>query len=99
MRYLLQYRAGDVPEDERRENIAALWSWVDALAAKPEHVLTVAVDAGVRVSADGARAATDPVFGVSVVDVPDLDAAIALTAEWPELGHGGAIDVRPELAR
>ncbi|WP_324650161.1 YciI family protein [Georgenia sp. H159] len=99
MRYLFLYRAGDVPQDELGANVDALWAWVDALATRPEHVMTMAVDNGLRISGEGATPADDEVFGVSVVDVPDLDAATALTAGWPELPHGGTIDVRPEVTR
>ncbi|UNX55630.1 YciI family protein [Georgenia sp. TF02-10] len=99
MRVLLQYLAGEVPEAERADNVAALWAWVDDLAARPEHVLTVAVGEGVRVSADGVGPAAGSVFGVSVVDVADLDAATALVRDWPELAYGGAVDARPELVR
>ncbi len=99
MRALLQYRAGDVPEADRAANVAALWAWVDALAAKPEHVMTLALGEGVTVGGDGGPGDGDGVFGVSVLEVRDLEAATALTSDWPELSYGGAVDVRPELGR
>ena len=36
--------------------------------------------------------------GLSVIDVPDLDAAIAIVKEWPSLQYPGvAVEVRPIL--
>ena len=40
--------------------------------------------------------AKENVGGFSVIDVPDLDAAIAIVKEWPSLGLPGvAIEIRP----
>jgi hypothetical protein len=61
--------------------------------------MTMAVEDGLRISGEGARPTDTEVFGVSVVDVPDLDAATVLTAGWPEFPHGGTIDIRPEITR
>jgi hypothetical protein len=40
--------------------------------------------------------AKENIGGFSVIDVPDLDAAIAMVKEWPSLGLPGvAIEIRP----
>ena len=40
--------------------------------------------------------AKENIGGFSVIDVPDLDAAIAIVKEWPSLGLPGvAIEIRP----
>jgi hypothetical protein len=40
--------------------------------------------------------AKESIGGFSVIDVPDLDAAIAIVKEWPALGQPGvAIEIRP----
>ena len=40
--------------------------------------------------------AKESIGGFSMIDVPDLDAAIAIVKEWPALGYpGAAIEIRP----
>ena len=40
--------------------------------------------------------AKEVIGGFSIVDVPDMDAAIALTKTWPSLGFpGSAVEIRP----
>lgn len=100
MNVTLIYRAGRVPPEAQPENVAALWDWLAWLEQRPEHVLTTALGPGVRVSNQGVEREDEPeVFGFSVVDVPDMADAIALTAPWPELQWGGRVEVRPEIHR
>ena len=58
---------------------------------------TVRVKDGERVVTDGPFAETREVLGgFYLIDVPDLDAAIAIVKEWPALGYPGvAIEIRP----
>ena len=40
--------------------------------------------------------AKEVIGGFSIIDVPDMDAAIALTKTWPSLGiPGSAVEIRP----
>ena len=40
--------------------------------------------------------AKENVGGFSIIDVPDLDAAIAVVKEWPSLQYPGvAVEIRP----
>ena len=40
--------------------------------------------------------AKENIGGFSIVDVPDLDAAIAMAKEWPSLSFPGvAVEIRP----
>ena len=66
--------------------------------AGPETATTVKTGGnGEAVVVDGPFSeAKESVGGFSVIDVPDLDAAIAMVKEWPSLGLPGvAIEIRP----
>ena len=40
--------------------------------------------------------AKETIGGFTIIDVPDLDAAIAMVKEWPAIGlPGGAVEIRP----
>ena len=40
--------------------------------------------------------AKETIGGFTIIEVPDLDAAIAMVKEWPAIGlPGGAVEIRP----
>ena len=40
--------------------------------------------------------AKESIGGFSIIEVPDLDAAIAMVKEWPAIGlPGAAVEIRP----
>lgn len=93
MRFLFIYHGGEVPEDEEPQNIQDLWDWLDALkdAGKEE---TRFVGSGVQeIFQDKVSDYSGKVFGVSIIKCDDLEEAIALTKDWPELPHGGKIEI------
>jgi len=82
-----------------------------AIAQEPqtlggEHLEPVATATTVRV-ADGETMATDGPFaetkeelgGFYIIDVEDLDAAIAVAARVPAARLGGSVEIRPVVAR
>lgn len=64
----------------------------------PSTATTVRVQSGNRLVQDGPVAATkEQLAGYVVIDVPDLDAALAWAARCPAASHG-AVEVRPVLS-
>ena len=54
-------------------------------------------DDGSAVVVDGPFSeAKESIGGFTIIEVPDLDAAIAMVKEWPAIGlPGGAVEIRP----
>ena len=95
------------PQD-REQTYAAIYGWFQKHASVitdsgaelkgPETATSVKTgENGEVVVVDGPFSeAKESVGGFSVIDVPDLDAAIAMVKEWPALGYPGvAIEIRP----
>jgi hypothetical protein len=96
--------------DERQEAYGRIYQWfqehgeagriVDS-GAELHPVSTATTvrtsDGGDVIVVDGPFSESKEVVGgFTVIDVPDLDAAIALTKSWPSLGFPGvAIEIRP----
>lgn len=68
---------------------------------QPVHTATtVRVSDGESLVTDGPFAATKEVFGgFYMIDVPDLDAALAFAARIPSARMGGSVEVRPIVER
>jgi hypothetical protein len=68
---------------------------------QPVHTATtVRVSDGESLVTDGPFAATKEVFGgFYLIDVPDLDAALAFAARIPSARLGGSVEVRPIVER
>jgi hypothetical protein len=68
---------------------------------QPVHTATtVRVSDGDSLVTDGPFAATKEVFGgFYLIDVPDLDAALAFAARIPSARLGGSVEVRPIVER
>ena len=93
MRFAFLYHGGTVPEAEQEQNCDQLWRWLDQLKAKGAEVAGVAMSNGKTISANSVAAYSDDVFAVSIIDADSMETAIALTKDWPELQHGGRIDI------
>ena len=97
-----------VPQEQLQQNYMAMFAWFEKYSSvivnqgaeltPPETATSVKTgDDGSAVVVDGPFSeAKESVGGFSVIDVPDLDAAIAIVKEWPALGYPGvAIEIRP----
>jgi hypothetical protein len=97
-----------VPEERRTEVYQAIYGWFEKHGAVmtsagaeqgPETATSVksAPNGGPPVVVDGPFSeAKENVGGFSIIDVPDLDAAIAIVKEWPSLDLPGvAVEIRP----
>ena len=100
--------AAAVPPEQQQQTYAAIYGWFQTHASVitdsgaelkgPETATSVKTgENGEVVVVDGPFSeAKESVGGFSVIDVPDLDAAIAIVKEWPALGYPGvAIEIRP----
>lgn len=97
-----------VPAEQRKQSYAAVYGWferyADAFVDSGAELTGPETATSVRTGDDGSVVVVDGPFseakesigGFSVIDVPDLDAAIAMVKEWPTLGMPGvAIEIRP----
>ena len=97
-----------VPPEQAQQTYAAIFGWFQqhgsvitdsgAELKGPETATSVKTgENGEVVVVDGPFSeAKESIGGFSVIDVPDLDAAIAIVKEWPALGYPGvAIEIRP----
>lgn len=97
-----------VPPERTQAVMQAVYAWFGEHEAAfadsgaellgPETATTVRGDeGGDRVVVDGPFSeAKENIGGFSVIDVPDLDAAIALARTWPLLElPGNAVEIRP----
>lgn len=97
-----------VPAERQEEVYQAVYRWFGenesafveggAELLGPETATTVKLgDGGDRVVVDGPFSeAKENIGGFSIIDVPDLDAAIALVRSWPLLDlPGNAVEIRP----
>lgn len=101
-----------VPEERRAEVYQAIYGWFEKYAANfvdggaelqsPTTATTVRASdtGGSPVVVDGPFSeAKESIGGFSVVDVPDLDTALAMARDWPSLEFPGvAVEVRPIVA-
>ena len=98
-----------VPEERQAEVYQAIYGWFEKHGAVivdggaelqgPETATSVksSPNGGAPVVVDGPFSeAKENVGGFSIIDVPDLDAAIAIVMVWPSLGFPGvAVEIRP----
>ena len=98
-----------VPEERRQEVYQAIYGWFEKYgpAFTDSGAELQAPDTATSVKSGGNGSgpvvvdgpfseAKENVGGFSVIDVPDLDAAIAMVKEWPSLEFPGvAIEIRP----
>ena len=96
-----------VPEERAKEVYGRIWDWfqtnADQIADGGAELLPVSTATTVKHGAEGPVVVDGPfseakevVGGFSVIDVPDLDAAIALVKTWPSIELPGvAVEIRP----
>ena len=98
-----------VPEERQAEVYQAIYAWFEkhgqvmadagAELQGPETATTVKYgpNGSEPVVVDGPFSeAKENVAGFSIIDVADLDAAIAIVKEWPSLRYPGiAVEIRP----
>ncbi|HET9649591.1 MAG TPA: YciI family protein [Microlunatus sp.] len=99
----------EVPESSQQEMYQAVFGWFEKYASafadsgaelQPPSTATSVksgTSGGAPVIVDAPFSeAKESIGGFSVVDVPDLDAAIAMAREWPMLAVPGvAVEIRP----
>lgn len=112
MKYVIMFTSdpeldANVPEDRMRDLYGRTYQWYTDNAAQiadggaelqpVETATTVKSSEGGTVVVDGPFSeAKEVIGGFSVIDVPDIDAAIALTKTWPFLElPGWAVEIRP----
>lgn len=112
MKYVLMFASDPQidaaqPPERMQEDYARIYQWfvdndaviVDGGAElQPvDTATTVRHDAGDVVVVDGPFSeAREVIGGFSIIDVPDMDAAIALARTWPSLGiPGSSVEIRP----
>ena len=97
-----------VPAERQQEVYQAIYGWFGQNASAfadsgaelqgAETATTIrSDDSGTPVVVDGPFSeAKENIGGFSVIDVPDIDAAIALAKSWPSLEFPGvAVEIRP----
>ncbi len=98
-----------VPDERRQQVYQEVYGWFGKHGASivnegaelqgPETATTVksGEDGGAPVVVDGPFSeAKENIGGFSIIDVPDLDAAIAMAKDWPSFVFPGvAIEIRP----
>ena len=112
MKYVIMFTStpeldAAVPPERAQEVYGRIYEWfgvhADKIADSGAELHPVATATTVRSSDDGPVVVDGPfseakevIGGFSVIDVPDLDAAIALVKTWPSLELPGvAVEVRP----
>lgn len=112
MKYVIMFTStpeldAAVPEDRAKEVYGRIWDWfqtnADQIADGGAELLPVSTATTVKHGAEGPVVVDGPfseakevVGGFSVIDVPDLDAAIALVKTWPSIELPGvAVEIRP----
>ena len=98
MKYMFVYRGGDVPEDQADRNIRELWAWLDRLKEQGYETARFAGCGRSVVSQGAVDDYAGDVFGMSIVEAENLEQAVALTADWPELQYGGRIEIFESLS-
>ncbi|MBW1637755.1 hypothetical protein G3H63_01470 [Microbacterium resistens] len=112
MKYVLMFTSDPeldarVPEEVQEADLARILEWHEANA---QHILdggaalhgaesatTVRASERGPVVVDGPFSeAKEVIGGFTLIDVPDLDAALALARTWPSLEHpGNTVEIRP----
>lgn len=112
MKYVLMFTSDPeldaaVPEERTESDLQRIFQWhednaaqiVEGGAALHDVSTATTVRAGDRgpVVVDGPFSeAKEVIGGFTIIDVPDLDAAIALARTWPSLElPGNAVEIRP----
>ena len=97
-----------VPPEQMQQTYVAMFAWFEKYSSvivnqgaeltPPETATSVKTgEDGSAVVVDGPFSeAKESIGGFSIIEVPDLDAAIAMVKEWPSIGlPGAAVEIRP----
>lgn len=114
MKYVIMFTSDPeldaaLPPEKMQEDYARIYQWFEDNADKisdggaelqpVETATTVKYGPGGAVVVDGPFSeAKEVIGGFSIIDVPDMDAAIALVRTWPSLDlPGSAVEIRPMI--
>jgi len=114
MKYVLMFTSNPeldaaVPPERLQEDYARIYQWFQDNEAKiadggaelqpVETATTVKYGEAGTVVVDGPFSeAKEVIGGFSIIDVPDMDAAIALAKSWPSLDlPGSSVEIRPAI--
>lgn len=112
MKYVIMFTSdpeidAQVPAEKLQEDYARIYQWfvdnADKIVEGGAELQPVTTATTVRHGADGPVVVDGPfseakevIGGFSVIDVPDLDAAIALVKTWPSLAiPSSSVEIRP----
>ena len=112
MKYVLMFVSdpdedAKVAPDQLQADYKRIYEWfgtnAEHIADGGAELLGKETATSVKYGADGPVVVDGPfneakevIGGFSIIDVPDMDAAIALTKSWPSLGFpGSAVEIRP----
>lgn len=114
MKYVIMFTSDPeldaaLPPEKIQEDYARIYRWFEDNADKiseggaelqpVQTATTVKYGPGGAVVVDGPFSeAKEVIGGFSIIDVPDMDAAIALVRTWPSLNlPGSAVEIRPMI--
>ncbi|WGD37185.1 YciI family protein [Lysinibacter sp. HNR] len=112
MKYVLMFTSNPeldaaVPQERVEADMQRIFEWHEvnsdsiieggAALHGPDTATTIRANRGTPVIVDGPFAETKEVIGgFTLIDVPDLDSAIALAKTWPSLElPGNSVEIRP----
>ena len=112
MKYVLMFTSrpdldAEIEPEVMKADYAKIYAWFEenaaVIAEGGAELLGVETATSVTYGADGPVVVDGPfneakeiIGGFSIIDVPDMDAAIALTKSWPSLKFpGSAVEIRP----
>lgn len=112
MKYVIMFTSNpaldaELPPERMQEDYARIYRWFeengDKMAEGGAELQGVETATTVKYGENGVVVVDGPfseakevIGGFSVIDVPDMDAAIALVRTWPSLSlPGSAVEIRP----
>ena len=98
-KFVLLYRGGDVPQDKMEELMNDWNEFIHQLGDAQKSGLPFA--GGKVVSANGVedyKSHKDDVSGFSLIEVESEEVALKIAKMAPNVKHGGAVELREEMA-
>lgn len=97
MKFMFVYHGGNVPPEKYQENVANLWKWIGDLQSQGYEKQGFAGYGRHTVTSEGILGNSGDIFGISIIEADSMEAALALTDNWPELQYGGKIEILESL--